>query len=196
MPSKPFFVFSQFHSGSKMLCSLLESHPDIVCPHESLLTIDGVAPDFNRVFAKLRGQQPFNTYYGLHAQYPNVTHDMLHASIPKILLYREDEIKGALSQYVHSIRRVNRQFELDPAIVQNRAEQRYARTAEMAEHCTMTVSYEELTGGGANISRLNPDLGNRILTHIGAEPAILTTQIRKNTQMLPKNLDECYGRTS
>ena len=30
------FLFSQHRGGSKLLCSLLDSHPDIICPHELL----------------------------------------------------------------------------------------------------------------------------------------------------------------
>lgn len=191
-----FFLFSQHRSGSKLLCSLLDSHPDIACEHESLSPgRGGEKLDYLEVAERLEKENPEAKFIGLHGHYEYLTDQMHLACVPKLLLYRKDEVLGGIKQSLMGIRRANGLFDLHAPTTVYNYQLRIKRNREMKTYSTFKLTYERLTRG-KDITKMPWWLNRRILHHIGADFIRLTTSVKKEPEMLPKNLREIYAETS
>lgn len=185
-----FFIFSQHRSGSRVLCSLLDSHPDIVCPHEVLNPGRGDKLNYIEVAERLNIEN--SKFIGLHGHFEYLSNEILNAPFPKLLLYRKDEIMGGIKQSLMGIRRVNGLFELHaPTAIWN-SNLRINRNKEMRLHSTNSISYEKLTNN-EEVTELPKGITKRLLSFVGAEYQTLATTVRKEPEMLPKNIEEIYA---
>jgi hypothetical protein len=194
MTAKVFFVFSQYRTGSELLCSLLNSHPDITCLHESLApSRDGKKVDWWEKANELARQYPLAKFIGVHGQANMLSEDTLNAPGKKIILSREDEVLGAVKQVLLEQRRVHNGFDLNFGFVEHCMKLRKNREKVITSEATFKLTYEQMTRGGNNINQLSPWLNWRLLKHIGADWYRLKTSLPKGKPMLPSNLEEIYN---
>lgn len=194
---KVFFIFSQYRTGSKLLCSLLDSHPEITCIHESLSPRNGVIErlgcdetgDWRDIASAISRDHPDSRYIGLHGQADMLTDEELNASTEKIALYREDVVLGGVKQTLMDIERVNLGFALNADLAHRNIDMRKERDEVIHYHSTMKLSYEQMTGG-ENITSLPFDLNKKLLKHIGASNYRLIATTEKQRQTLPNNMEE------
>jgi len=203
-----FFIFSQYRSGSALLCSLFNSHPDISCIHEGLKRgEDGVQLADSAFFLVpgevdwweranlIASRYPLAKHIGLHGHVDMLNDDILNAPFPKIMLYREDEILGGVKQTMMEYDRIDRGYDLDLDIAERNIALRIQRNSIIKPYATMTLSYERMTRG-KNISRLSCWLNRRLLYHVGACNFTMNTRVEKTRKSLPRNMGEIYEANS
>ena len=200
---KIFFVVSQYKTGSKLLCSLLDSHPDIVCPHEIMTTGRGHSEQgitgemsWHERAAVLAEANPDAKLIGLHGQVDMMPDDIYHMGFPIIGLRREDEVLGGVKQTLMDVDRLHGHFDLNVNIALDNTDMRRLRDIPIMLYSTFKTTFERLTRGGKEIKRMPWILAWRMLNHIGARKWWyfwrLKTTISKEPPMLPKNLQEIY----
>ena len=153
-------------SGTRMMTSLLNSHPEIDCRFNS---DDGEVGVFH---------------------FHNVRWEWLQ--LPMVLIER-DYFDGAVSEMVspHG-ERANNQYELSVRSVQTAINRRKLYTELLRRHADLVLKYEDLTNNGEEITELDcPELCDVL----GVESRIFTTDFRKMEKMIPKNIGEIRART-
>ncbi len=111
-------------SGTQLITSLVDSHPDITCRHDMRICDVG------------------------HAHFDQLRWEYLQSDMIKILITRDYE-KGAISE----IWQPYRNYEYDPTDVYMKrriafvAGQRELKTKLMMEHTDFTIDYDNLTEG-------------------------------------------------
>ena len=176
-------LFSLPRSGSRMLCSMLDSHPQVNCWHEYL-----VEGQIDEDMAKL--SENGKVAVG-HCQW-NLARK-LYGKYPTILLYREDETRGAIGQMMLSIPRAHGEYMLKPDTVKRVARERREHIEEMKQHADLLISYEEITDNKP--TRIAPQaVSDKLCDFIGVSRWMLyTDSAKKEPPKLPKNLKDCYG---
>lgn len=182
-----FLLLSLPRSGSRMLCDLLNSHPDIACEHE-LYGDPDKRSDYRGALDNLSDKYGKPVAVG-HAQYGQLHSSMLIDKIKRLLLVREDKLRGAISAMLMGVPRANGLFRLESWQVRQLQDERALHTAIMRPHADEVVTYEELTGGEA-IVELAETQARRLCAFFGVTYHPLTTTVRKNYPKLPENLEE------
>jgi len=181
-----------------MFCNALNSHPDIVCFHEAFTPSRDAPTDFNVVLQEkidglVASGQPIPKFIGLHGQYENLNDQIHIADVPKIHLFRKDEIRGGMRQCLMGLRRVDKGFDLDVDIANNATQVRQKRTKEMKTYSTLDVVSEKLMRKDSGKIRFWQTV--RILNHLGARHSKLTSSIKPEGYE-PRNMEELYARES
>jgi hypothetical protein len=162
------FVVTLPKSGTRLLTSLLNSHPDLTCRFGDEAADVGV--------------------FHFH----NVRWTWAH-SIPMILLTR-DYFEGAISELVSPQGgRVDEQFRLTPASVDRVHQRRELYTELLRPHASYVMSYEDLTDNGQEIlTRELPE----ICEMLGVRTALLTSAVSRLPRAVPANIEELRGTRS
>lgn len=185
------FIFSQWHTGSKLLCSLLNSHPDVCVWHEALQPIKGKITDYEAV-AEHMLKESGKTIAVLHGHINWIHPDVLAVDAPKIGLDREDFFMGAIKQIMLDYTRPHNQFTLDPYYVKKAIEVRKKNNKIIRDNVDLLLSFEDLTRSG-EVTELNNTCTRRALKLIGADRQTLKAGVYPQKAMLPSNLDEIHN---
>lgn len=161
-----FLLLSLPRSGSALLCSLLDSHPDITCPHEC------IRYDYLKELDALSGRVCIG-----HAQYRRITDEVLKSDIPKIFLKRDDYAAGAVSEIALGHKWAQGLHVINPELVQRVAKDRQEKTERLLPYADFVVTYEDITHGeDINSVRLDD-----ICQFVGVSPLELKTMTNKKT---------------
>jgi hypothetical protein len=174
---KPFLLMSLPRSGSKMLCSMLGSHPQIACPHEPFFNQER-RDNYRAYLESLQGEVVIG-----HVHFHHLSPAMFADAMPKILLER-DYADGAISQILNGSRRPDRQFEIKREYVQIAAEERQRRTEIMRPHADLVLTYEQLT---------TTDASKLICEFLGVDVMPLLPRTRKTPPSRPANYEALRG---
>jgi hypothetical protein len=155
-----------------MFCEMLNSHPMISCPHEPFADY-GRRKNWREYLESLEGPVVIG-----HAHYAQLHSSMLTARLPAMLLERKAYQDGASSEALMGIRRPHNAPPVPPYYVAALEDERRLRTELLRAFATLTLTYEELTGG-QDITRLD-DLNTRSICDFLSVPvAPLTTTMQK-----------------
>lgn len=187
--STTFHLMSQHRSGSKLLCTALNGHPEIACPHEPGTHHQGRLGQYRTFIEEIREvtQKPIVVY---HHHWCFTTQEMLDDEFPKILLYREDELPGAIATMNLQLGRPNGLFEMNKERVKQRYEDRNTANQAMASYADLTISYEELTGG-QEITEIPAAAQAKLLSWMQVDTEVfLRPKTFKSLPQLPSNYSE------
>jgi len=179
--TKQFLVISQHKTGSRMLCDMLASHPDLKCPHEYLDRPSHNA-DWRQALADL-GPGGVG-----HVQAKSVTDDMLTADVQRIVLTR-DPIDSALSFLRITFEPSEGQWEIPPDAFHAEVSRRTTAADRLLASADYVIRYEDLTQGG-EMRECPASIAANLCRFLGVELAPLRTRIRKNKPAHPSNWKE------
>jgi LPS sulfotransferase NodH len=200
-----FIVLSRSRTGSNLLLSLLNSHPEIIAEHEILAELDG--RDARKVVAKAYGKQPYYVkakgfkvfyYHPLGGEAPEVWDDLVAAQDIKVIhLKRRNILRTLVSRKIAGMKDVwaaTSEARLDigrqktVSFRTEELEEGFRRTRgwetegdrRFAAHPLLSVWYEDLVR--------DPEATlAQVLDFLGLRQVPLATQLRKqNPERLPE----------
>ena len=204
MEKEIFFIFSQYRTGSTVLCDALNSHPEIICVHESLRPGEIIDPPgrcatvrYQDVAVILSEMKPDARFIGLHGQYDHLDEIMHLADELKIRLFRRDTVGGAIGQCLLNYTRVNAAFDLNVDIALDCNKLRIKRDKEMCAYTDYDVKTEKIFRNNEMIEKIPRRLSRRLLKRIGVDdfrrPLIVSTNQHRD-EFMPANREEIYAR--
>lgn len=169
-----------------MLCSALNSHPEITCFHEP--------------FMDIRKREQWSEQMDLwekpvrigHVQFHQLHSSMLEADIPRLLLARRDVVRSAMGALFLNVYRPNQKFSVDPEYVMKLRDERLLHYKLMKASCEKEVFYEDLTDN-KEITEIPERWGRWLCDWAGVDYHPLEVSVRKARVSLPWNLEEIYG---
>lgn len=181
-----FLLLSQPRTGSRLLCSLLNSHPAIGCTHESCK-----APEHRNesVFTQISLECPGKSVLVAHAHHGFLTDELRELDVPKIVLTRKDYVRASLSAIFMNIPRAQG-FRAKQSIVNAMIEARKASDAALMKYADFVIDYSEFADNNAQTSRVEL---SSLLSFLGVAQATLTTTAIRSPFVEPCNLAELYG---
>jgi len=165
---RPFIIHSLPRSGTRMLCGMLQSHPDI---HEVIHEHWGTEAEWRAAG-------------GCLMQYQHVPDWAWDVDATRIHFTR-DYHDGALSQLLMSYHALpNGTFDVPQFVVDELAEQRQALDKQLRERVAFDfcLSYEQITGG-KNAKYMPRHLRAELLAAIGVRDHALKTGVAKRTKV-------------
>ena len=173
---------------------MLDSHPDIACPHEPTTWIQNHLEDYQEQIDQIRKDtgRPIVVY---HHHECFTTDEMINDEYPNIAIVRNDHLGGAVNQYMLNTVRPDGKFNLPQDRIKEIAQERKLATDRIESVADLVVVYEDIVQRIVD-NTLEKKHADRILDFIGKPSTVLTTQTRAEKLSTPKNITEIeeYGK--
>jgi len=156
-----FHVLSLHRAGSKMLCGMLDSHPDIACPHEPGNQIQNRLHLYPEQIEIIRTKTE-KKIVGYHHHNCFTTDEMLNDKFPSILIHKRDECSGAIAEMNLQFARPNRMFTMNKKRVKARMKLREKAIKRMQPHADIDLILDDIVDRPTNT--LKQEFADKILT--------------------------------
>ena len=181
-----FILMSQPRTGSRLLCSLLSSHPAIACPHEVL-----AEKKFRnkKAFPRALEIMPGRRIVVAHGHHEYLTKEVLALDAPKILLTRKDYIRAAQSALYMNVSRAAG-FYAEPSQIKAYAAMRERLDDEMRQYADFEFDYSDFANNDDTTKTAELF---ELQDFIGASRTLLKTTAERSIYTKPGNLEELYA---
>lgn len=178
-----FLLMSQMRTYSGLLCSLLNSHPDLGCVHEVLKAKEIRTPGaFDLVKGMTRKKNPI-----VHGQIGQLTDEFLEMDIPKVLLTRKDYALASESLFhmkapracgYHAPKEPNKLY----------SDIRKAADKKLASVADFVIDASDIATSGEETNVIENDKVFELLDFLNVKPMALKSQKRRGRQSRPGNI--------
>lgn len=169
-----------------MLASALNSHPEILCPHEYWKRQEDWMYALTLLQQETHIQGKRTTV--AHGQNRNFTDEMLRARYPIMLLHRADEVQGVLSS-MYMGGAPEDEYVINPDSFRQVLNDRRRFMEHIWPHADFVVTYESLTCG-QHADELDEWISHDICDFLEVSRQVLIPTTTKFTRRNPRNLDE------
>jgi len=182
--SDTFHVVSLHRSGSALLCSALNSHPDIYCPHEPTTEIQHALDAYTSQI-RIMHESTDKRVVGYHHHAQLTTAAMLDDANINIHLHRRDIRQGAIAEMSLGFPRANGKFTLKESFIDKVEATRRSLDAELAAVADVSICFEDLHDGGP-IAELPENISRQLCEAIGVDYQPLITSTKPEAEKRPK----------
>lgn len=189
-----FLLISLPRSGTKLLASALGSHADIACEHAGKYQLSDSNVEAYRLRAKYNKPKVV-----LHAQaYHLISHPfLLDLPVPKLMIARDDEVRGAISECTQSFGRreggKDNKFTLRPEMVERVYQERMRFKAILTDAADLIVSYEDIVRD-MNQQQLGDHHSELLCNFMEVEKQALFVSTEADPPCRPTNMEDIYAR--
>jgi len=192
-----FHLMSLHRSGSQMLCTMLNEHPDIACIHETTNFIQNRLHLYRDQIEDIR-EKTGKPIVVFHHHECFTTDEMLNDEYPNILLHRADELEAAIDQYNISGGRPEGLYQHNKERIVEIMQYRITAKERMLAKADLVLEYDnlvKLTNDGE--TEFLPQIGQTLFRFLGVTNQRVLARTRAENITKPKNILElrAYGES-